>query len=346
MTILGFDYLGLGHKLWPVDATIKLTPAGYAIGCFDNTFGDVLPNLRRVLSSGKFSTIRSHIWWANNHVIAPLDIIKKRAPLYEKLKRDFPDVRIYLSHSCEHTEKNKSKVQERIDLIKKLAPSVIPVNSIWTGAKVSGVITEVHGDKVRNSEFCSTDGQTANDIDIENWIKNNATAEVAFLWASRFNLRGVVPPPATLPPPKERTDPPTPEYLAAIIRLAYPAGTPSSWSSSTPIKKPLLWKSFAEDYYDQEDPRENKPVLIIPDSVNSVSVIGKGGVILGKLQSFGGYPPNLRRYYSGLPGGIMRTGAQIAALALKKTGSEWVWLKAGSKYYGPINPAFRTGYFR
>jgi len=51
--MFGMDYLGMGSKNWPVNMTIKETPQGWAIGCFDGTigdsgFGDCLPNLRKI----------------------------------------------------------------------------------------------------------------------------------------------------------------------------------------------------------------------------------------------------------------------------------------------------------
>lgn len=61
---------------------------------------------------------------------------------------------------------------------------------------------------------------------------------------------------------------------------------------------------------------------------------------------FAPYPPNLSRYYSGLPGAIGLYGYEIADKALKLSGSAFVWIKQGNNYYGPVHPSFRQGYFQ
>jgi len=350
--MIGIDYLGMGHKKWPVKETINRTPSGFGLGVFDTTFGDVLPNLKKHLRSGKFPAVRVHLWWANNHSFVPLSVIKKRAPLYEQLKKEFPNVEIYISPSCEHREKNKTKLKEAFDLLKRLAPSCIPVNSIETGARLAGIRTEVHGSKAKNAEIVSTDGgaeegEGAYDLDIVTWLDTNKDAEIRFLWGPRFNLRAKPLPGQSLPPPKERTDIPSPGYIDGVVRLAFPIGKPStSFGDEQPINKPNLYKTFAEDYYSKEDPRENRPVLIIPESPQWVDIITQDNKSIGKLVFGGNYGKNQGRFYSGLRGGIQLTGAQIAAKALKLSGSEWIWFSTKKRLYGPVNAAFRAGFFR
>ena len=72
MAILGLDHLGLGHKKYPVQTVIDLAPSGSALGCFDNTFGNAVPAIRKCLQSGKFPLFRVQIWWSTAHKIVPI----------------------------------------------------------------------------------------------------------------------------------------------------------------------------------------------------------------------------------------------------------------------------------
>ena len=220
MAIVGFDLLGLGHNLWPIKDTIAVHPIGSAIGAFDSTFSNsVIPNLTKLLDSGKFPTIRIHLWWSDAHVIVPLKVVQERAPLYEELAKKYPSVKFYLSHSCEHNEQSLEKVLKRIDLIKILAPSCIPVNCIWKGALAPGVVTEVHGEssKANPNEIVSLDGDDCFSIDSKKWLKRNSKGIISFLWGSRYNLRETGKP---APPPKLRTNVPNKKYLLDVVKLS------------------------------------------------------------------------------------------------------------------------------
>ena len=354
--MLGQDYLGLAHPSFPVKQATELTPAGTAIGAFDDPFGDVIPALRTMLASGKFPAVRIHAHWDNGHKIVPLKKLKAKLPRYEKLAKDFPTVKVYVSHSCEYKESKVTEVQKRVDLVRKLCPSCIPVNACWTGATIPGVITETHGTKAKAKagDLVSTDGDNIFDIDAEAWVTKNARAEIIFLWGARYNLREAAKPDQKVPDPKNRNAAPSGRYIQACIRLGSPKGTapqPTFTGKITPVKDPILWKTFAEDDQepnpaDPDDPRENRPVFICPSKAKSLDVVTFDGKSIGKIMLGGGFPPNLSRYYSGGPGGIGGYGAEIAQKALKSSGSEFVWLKDGKTFFGPVNPAFRQGYFR
>lgn len=221
--MLGCDALGLGHSLWPVTAMVKALPKGIAIGCFDTTFGDALPALRRVLASGKFPACRVHLWWSDNHIICPLEVIKDRAPKYQKLAKEFPEVKIYLSHSCEHNERSEANVRKRIALIKKLAPSCIPVNAIWRGATVPGTQekhyqgTRLH---LKGPTIISNDGHQGAHVTM---YKQHPEALMCFFWLPIFNLRKEGDAPnGVKPPPKTRKNPPKEcdfKVIAEIIAM-------------------------------------------------------------------------------------------------------------------------------
>jgi hypothetical protein len=345
--LVGMDFLGLGHKDWPIKDTIREIPPGTPVGFFLTTFGNAIPNARALLKSGKCPIIRPHIWWSDSHAIAPLDVVRKQAPLVERLAKDFPRVKIYLSHSCEHNEQNLAEVQKRMKLLKQLAPSCIPVNCVWRGAQVKGVVNEAHGaGKAPCSPpyITSTDGIACCDIDVDKFKKANGSATIVFLWAPRFNLREV----GTTEPPPQRHCIPSPEYIRAICRLMRPEGAPPKPAfdyKPLPFKAPRLLKSFAEDSPGESDPRHNKPLTITESKAEKLFILTHDGKELGYFEYYGPYN-NMYRHYSG--SGINLYGADIAAKALKASGSEFVWFldRAKKVAYGPVNPAFRRGFFQ
>lgn len=214
---------------------------------------------------------------------------------------------------------------------------------------VSGAVREIHGVNAMGfaGDIVSTDGQNIYDINAEAWITKNRRADISFLWGLRFNLKEQNHPDQTPPPPLKRTKAPSADYIRAVVRLADPAGvapTPTFTGPFVPIKEPILYKSFAEDNQGSDDPRELKPVLIIPAHDSAANILTYKGQDIGKLIYFGDYQ-RLHRYYAGLRAGVNAYGAQIAETAKRVSGSEFVWFKAGGKVYGPCNPAFRQGYF-
>lgn len=350
--MIGLDLLGLGHKRWPVKTTIEVLPQGCAIGCFDLTFGNVTKSLRRVLNSGKVPAVRVQLWWDNNHQICPLGVIQKRAPVYQMMSQEFSQVKFYLSHSCEHNG-NAAQVSERMALLKKLAPNCVPVNSPWKGAIAKGEINEKHGDAgpIPGAFMVSTDGTNIYDIDADKFRSRNTGSVITFLWGHRFNLRELTKPGQVVPPPSERTAIPSKEYLKGVIRLMQteelsPCPAPIFTQPVKPIEKPLLYKSFSEDSQGKDDPRENRPCLIISAQGAHADILTYQNKVIGRLAYGGTFEGGLHRYYSGMQGGVGLYGYEIARRADTLSGSEFVWFRVGSKIFGPVNPAFRRGYFR
>lgn len=355
--MIGNDLLGLAHEKMDVKLMIQLTPAGWAIGTFDDPFGDVLPKLKKMMDTGKYPVVRIHAHWDDNHKICPLDKLKKKLPRYEQLAKDYPKIKVYVSHSCEYNESSASEVKKRVDLVKQLCPSCIPVNSRWKGATTPGVLTESHGSKAKakEGEIVSTDGENIYDIDVETWFKDNSKAAIIFLWGFRYNLREIPDPGQKVPKPKDRNASPNKQYTQGIIRLGSPKGSAPvpvfKDKKITPIKSPDIWKTYAEDDQEEnpltpDDPRENRPVLIVKSKAKVLQIVTKDDKVIGKIPEGGKFGTNQNRFYSGGPGGVKLYGAEIAAKALKESGSEFVWFKDGDSYIGPVNPAFRDGSFR
>lgn len=360
--INGLDFLGLGSKHWQVDESIKAFPQGFALGAFDkNVFGDALPAIRKFLASGKVGALRVHLWYTSGHKLCPLSVIKERAPLYEKLSKDFPDVMIYLSHTCEFMGGTIAEVRQRVDLLKKLAPHCIPVNS---GAiRIVGVPNEYHAQnddrnkltgykalRCKAGDLCSTDGKSAPQLNFTHWKAYQKQASINFAWASRFNLREEYDKPSDMPAPKDRKAYPDEMYIKAVAALFRDEGVAPPFKLSGKvinITNPSVLKTFAEDGLG-EDVRSNKPLLISPAPTGkTLKVLACNGRQVAYFKYFGHYPTTkgqYQRHYSGTGSNLY--GFQIANKAIKTSGSPFVWFTADSKvFYGPVNPIFRKGYF-
>lgn len=214
--ILGRDYLALGHKLFPVSSVIKLTPKSWYIGAFDTAFGNALPAFRKCLESG-FPGIRSHLFWSDAHLFVPESVIQDRAPRYEKLAKDFPHAKIYVSPSCEFATTDRVLIKKRFDLLKKLAPSCIPVYCSMAGAVPADEIGEQHGDIAMGyGQIVSMDGTDIHDIDVKNWKQVNGETALAFGWYLGDNLKEKGKP---SPPPMQRKRIPTDQELIDVINM-------------------------------------------------------------------------------------------------------------------------------
>jgi len=346
----GLDLLGLAHPKFKVKEVLKAFPQGFALGCFDDpkTFGDALKRIKLFLDSGKVSALRVHVHWDDAHRIANLNDLKKRLPRYEKLQQQYPNIPVYVSHSCEYRESSAREVQKRVELVRDLCPSCRVVQSAWQSPTITGVgVIEKHGPgaKCGPGQIASYDGgkkgEGINDIDSEKWVNNNANADICFLWTPLFNLTES----EKVPRPK-RTASPTDKYIKAVARLAAPKGSAPAHNFAKepkPLKKPMLWKSFAEDT-PGESKRDNKPLVILKKKTARVDIVTCLGQKIGSLAYYGTYTGGLHRYYSGIPGGVGLYAYEIGEKAKKLSGSEWIYFKQGGEIFGPVCAPFRAGY--
>ncbi len=349
--IPGIDLLGLAAKALNIDAMCQAWPQGYAVGCFDGeeTFGEVLPNLRKLLKTGKVPACRVHAHWSDQHKIIPIDTLKKRLGKYNALTLEFPDIKFYVSHSCEYLANSLAEVKARVVLVKQMCPKARVVQSPLKDAPtLPNEIIEKHGPYAKCGPFgiASYDGGTDGkgeglyDIDARQWARNNEHAQIVFAWGPRCNGReGKV-----FVPRPERTAYPSADYLRGLARLLKPIiPAPPVSFDVIPFKRPLLWKTFAEDL-EGDNFRDNRPVVFLPEQTKFVELITYKAQKIGSLAYFGKFE-SLHRYYSGVDGGIGLYAYQIAKKALDISGHEWFYIRQGKKIYGPVN-AFRRGYFQ
>lgn len=217
----GLYLLGLGSRYWKVTDSIAFTPKGYAIACLDKTFGPVLPNLKKMLATKKYPKAEIILYW-NNHIgLCPNDVIKSRCPVFEKLAKKYPKVQFYISHTLEHKSSNVKLLKQKMRLIRKYAPSCIPVNNpVMGGAKIPGEINETHNITAPPSgdnTIISNDGTEPSTFNISEYSCKHKNACICFLWYQGFNLTKGLKPGDPKPPPKLRKDIPNPMYVKAIV---------------------------------------------------------------------------------------------------------------------------------
>lgn len=372
MNVLGLDILGLGNKNVDMKAVIKAFPEGWAIGVFAREFGDVIPNLRKLLDSGKVSAVRAQLWWGGQpHVIAPMKFLEKEAPRWEAIANEYPHIQFFVSHSCEYDEDRIPEIRKRVDLIQRLCPSCILVQSPMHSPIIKGVgLLEEHGTKATTkAQIVSADGICSADINTPKWIRKHEGALIRFLHAPRFNLQHHVKPPKKLPPAKVRKAIPSAEYITHIVRQAVPVpdyNTQTYFGPEKTIrpKKPNLWKTVAEDSNpgpNLVDPRGTKPMYFIErrknkktgkwrESPKFLEVVNRDGNVLGRLKLHldEDEDPNRTtdRYYAGGKEAIGHHGFQIADLAVMTSGSPYIGIKVGKRVHWPIHGAIRSPFFQ
>lgn len=353
----GLDFLCLGHKLWPVRDSIATTPQGAPGGCFDlvdeiEALPNTVANVRKHLKSGKHQEWRTHVQYRRDKKLVDIELLKKRAPIWQKVALEFPAVQLFLSHTCEYQFCSQRDVQERVNILKALAPACTPVNNPVKNAPVTDkAITERHtDDDSTGATLVSNDGFCSADIDVAAYYKNNAFASICFLWAPRFNLREVYEKNEAAPPVSQRTAIPEPGYFRTIARLLAAQGRapkPTFKLKIVNIKQPFLYKVFAEDKKGEADPRACKPLTITNSKAPVLDIVTYTGKKIGEFGYFGTYLGGTYRHYSGWRG-INLYGADIGTKAFKRSGSEFVWFvdPLTKTAYGPVNPSYRRNWFQ
>lgn len=345
--MFGHDHLGLGNPHYKVKAAVEAHPKGWALGCFATTFGNPVPAVRQFLDSGKVPAFRLQAWWSYAHEIAPISFLEKELPRWEGLAKQYPNVKFYISHSCEYSNSNKQQIKKRVDAVRAICPSCEVVQTPMNSPVIDGYIVEEHGTKAKvgSNGIASTDGQALFDIDAEAWVNKNKNSIISFFWGPRYNLAEA----HNTIPPKDRVASPDKRYIESLSRLAYPKGISPPKTFPWPVielKKPLLWKTHGEDAPGEGDKRANRPLIILPDKTPYVEILTFDGQVLGRLIYFGGFPGNLHRFYSGYKNGIGLYGYEIADKAKAASGYEDVWIKQGKRVYKVGNPTFRVPFYQ
>jgi hypothetical protein len=321
--IFGLDTLGLAKFS---DAAIRAIPEGIAVSAFAVTFGDAEKNVRKVCRTRKPVVVKIQLLWSDRHEFGDSDIpeIKRLAAKYEKVAKDFPKIKFYLSPFCEHKLSNPDKY---LDIVKQFAPSCTPLNTPWTGAISRKYLNEVHGDHAapRGEYLYSHDGWNSADVDVTSHKRKHAKAKIFWFWHPAFNGRLNSADPTPRPARKAW---PTPDLIKSIWYLRRPKG-------KTKLTGNRLWKSHADRHNTPPEPRAYKPVLIIPEEVSEVQLM-QGTKVIARLKYYGPFADGRHRYYA------TDYGYKLSV----KAGHKPCGLRVEGKIVGQVNPAFREGDYR
>jgi hypothetical protein len=190
----GLDLLGLAMQDCPMIAETITNKT--AIGVLEGTFGDPMPCLERLISTGKVSSFRVHLingpCWRNHDCAAdepsPLDseALETLAARWQEFADRHKNVACFISPVLEHDIKDRKKVTEIFNLVKLKAPRCTVVQSIVSGEHAADVMEECHGNNA-NCYITSNDGESLFDADAADYKKSGKA--ITFGWIHSFNLR-------------------------------------------------------------------------------------------------------------------------------------------------------------
>lgn len=326
--IYGLDFLGLPKF---ADLAFREHPEGWALGFFDNTFGNALPAAERIIASGRAPLVRVQLIWSDSHTFGDKDIkhVRKLCRKYQALKQKYPSVIFELSPFCEHNLKNPDKY---LDIVKQEAPDCRPVNVPDKGAFSRKHKNEVHhSSKIPPGKYnFSYDGASAVDSDVIKDKERHSSADVFFFWVPQFNGRKTTK--DTTPRPQRKAWP-TSELIDSVIYLHNKRG-------GAEMPKNYLNKSHAEQHVVPAEPRAFKPVFIIPPKAPRIELVADNGQVVAASSGPQPYEDGRFRYY------FPQYGYQIAEKAVRIQGHPVLKVKVGNQVRGTTNPAFRQGNFR
>lgn len=333
--IYGYDILALAKQPKEV---VALAEPGKALGVLQGTFGDVIPALEREIRKGNTYAFRAHLTngtcFRNQNCEAGepgatnYGVLKKRAIAFQQLTDRNPWTKCFLSPRLEHDEKKREVVNKWFSIIKEFAPSCTPVCSNFTGYCPGDVLSEKHGND-STADIVSNDGKSLYDADTSKYWGHGKVLSLG--WINRFNLR--VSGEKEFIPPSKRTVKATKDDMLQINALMKPMApippAPSICKKVIKLTPSNTLKSNSEDY-NQGNPRDNKPVLLIKQKYqNGFGVLSPTGKKVACASNRYNLPPfeNLNRYYLG------ECANKSNPKVLKEAGNEWVFYRNGGICY-------------
>lgn len=320
--IYGADYLA-GNKY--ETAILRTHPQGWAAGIFMTTFGDATPTIERLACSGKVSELVVHIAPFDNSHAYPIESLKRivlsNAAKLEGIAKRCPKATIMPSPFCEHNHK-AGKIKTILDAIKRVAPSTIPVNSIWKGDPVYGYFTEIHlensrprapprGEYIVSFDGFGGDGSgDFTDANIPALLDRYKTAKHIRLWNFRYNGKFGH---KDKTPLNQRKYFPDENYLRGHNAMMKAREGAITWG------KDILYKPFADDH--GQGGKDNKAMVILKANKPFVTAYDSKGIAIARLNrvlpDHTGEPKGARYYAN-------EYAYQLADKAKKNTGSRLI----------------------
>lgn len=315
-------------------------PEGWAVGGFDNTFGDFMPVAKAAVKVGA-RLIRVQMLWEDDHEYGDKHIprLKKIAQRWQRFAKSNPLVKVELSFFCEHLLDNPDKYG---DIVANIAPACEVVCTPGDRGARSGSYSkkyknECHGLRKKPTKGrynYSFDGTDCTQVDIESFKLRHSEAEVFFFWCPRFNLRWSM---KDQTPRPDRTGYPTRDVISGVAYLHMNKG-----KTALPAKTTV--KSWAENHgpgkNGKPDLKGDKLLIIYPQKVSKIELFTNAGILIDTLSFYGSFQGGGFRYYSG------RMGFKNSMLAESVQGDPRLTIWINKKAVGVCNPAFRDGTFR
>lgn len=327
----GIDWLG-GAK-YP-EIVLNEHPQGFAAGFFHKQFGPALPLIKKLLATDRCPRIRDHIIWEDNHTYVPArhdPLIMAGVRELNALKALYPQVDIQVSPFCEHRITGAPLVS-LFTRVRSAAQGLTVVNSpAKEGGKIVGLVNETHSGltPLKGSYNFSYDGLACVDSNVERLKAAHAGCDTFYLWEPRFNGRWES---NDKTPIALRKGWPDARLCESVVYLSRNKG-------STNLARGWLYKSHSENK-GGNDPRAEMPVLISPLKTRQIDLVAIGGQVVATLPFYGTYADGRYRYYA------RDWGFHIAEKASRIQSYPMLRVRAGNKFYGTINPAFREGEWR
>lgn len=339
----GLDYLLAANYSKDTIATcVKEHPQGWGVGVFSTLpeGGSSYEFVKKIISTRRCPFARIHMMWKDRHNYSRNDFPKivAEATKWAPMIKNNPKIMFYISGACEHNL-NASDATELKNQVLKVLPgkNVIYVNTPLTGkgsriTTATNVKNEGHGsvEKWLNaSSGFSFDGTSAVDVDVQlekdRGVKQNI--DYFFFWIPQFNMKLKTTDKTPRPDRKVTLSAP---LIRSVIYLATDKG-------ATTLSDKYIYKTHSEQTINETalDTRGNRPVVIAPQKVSSITFVAKNGQVVDTALYYGEYAGGGYRYYS-------RTFGYLIA----EKACSVVTLKAGAVTLGTVNPAFRGGKFR
>lgn len=355
------DYLGILSKHWDIKATLRTHPRNWGAGGFDggkdswpDNFGNKIDNVKALLDLG-IPFFRVQGWWSKgSHKIAPMDALKRRIPVWQRIAERWSSQKVYFSITCEYSESTtRDELRQRLKLLKNQGPNLVPVLSPLHGAvTLPNNLIERHGPGgCKRGEASSWDGQSCYDYDVRKWKQSTQGAVYRMYWGLRYNLSESIKDendnPIFIPCPN-RTASPDDLYHTSMNVFADPIPvipvSPFPPGVAKRFTKPNLYKTHAEDMKG-DGVRDNRPLIMVKSRGTFANVVACNGQSVCRFDLFPDNKPHeLERYYSGL--GSKLYGWQIAEIAQRISGSPYVWFVVNQEVWGPVHPSYRAEWFQ
>lgn len=212
--------LGLCHKNWNCDATVKMY-RGYDtlyLSWLTNTFGTKCPCVKRLMSDARPKVVRVHLanspcmrnkrcgryeaFYKHNKVSASRAIVRGDTKLMGYFDKQLNDLAVMFGNltnltcyvsPCLECDLNENARRVLLNRISAALPQCIPVDNPYRQRCAQGYYCEGHGEAPTVSAPCivDLDGKDGRTVDLKKWVDQYRKCDLAYYWEPWMNcIRG------------------------------------------------------------------------------------------------------------------------------------------------------------